>query len=192
MNGNGYQKPARLPKLAMTDIVHGWWPGVGTHCAHCAGRLWLNPPTLGVPGSIACLLCDRETHTVLERVYEMPDFSGYAPKLGRPPVEQPAPKPRYEPIRECVDCGALRSARINRPRCRDCEDRRKRQAGHGARVLAVLAEAQAPLRSHEIAVVVGLTPDAVRRLIGRARRAGAPVVNLGKRKGYRLRKEMAS
>lgn len=78
--------PPRLPVVAMTDLVRGWWPGLSKVCSHCTGRMWLTPPTLGVPGSVTCLLCERETATVVERIIVWPDFSDLPPvKRGRRP-----------------------------------------------------------------------------------------------------------
>lgn len=75
--------PPHLPVVAMTDLMRGWQP---PYCLRCRSRMWVDVPTLGVPGCIACLMCCTTAATVLDRLplpFARGDIS--RPRRGRPP-----------------------------------------------------------------------------------------------------------
>ena len=174
------QSPVRLPVVAMADLQNGWWPGVPTRCQYplCGGLMAYTPPDR-FNGRVACVSCSRETYEVVDRIYTVPAFPQV--RRGRPKKDRPLTRPL------CRVC-ATRQARHASQHCRRCAPKRGHYEvykRHTPAVLELLQRSDRPLKSHEIAAVIGAAPHTIRHLIRLAQKNGAQIETVGH--GYEIR-----
>ncbi len=141
-------------------------------CPYCTGKafapVWpegsVDRPRGSYCGSLDCLLCGRTVATLVVGTRMTPERFRALPSKQR--VLKPAPR-RFGP---CLDCGHS-TGRLDAVRCRACNQHLRSEQSLVARMVELLGQ-YGPLTVLDISRHLGISSDAVRKMIRRARQGG--------------------
>lgn len=152
----------------MNEIIDGWFAGLARTCADCGGRLFLSPPLDCTLGHVSCGMCGREAAEVITARRPLPSFANMPrSRVGRPPA---AIRPRVYRTHACAECGVTQ-IQLHRTRCYSCDRQRMARESQPSRMLDLLRDGQAVPKA-DLRVALGVTEDALRHVIKRARHDG--------------------
>lgn len=158
---------------------------------HCEGQLWREVPTADQRiTDVTCSLCARTVAELIQDDYEPMTAAQFAalPKAqgqrrGRPEVrlEQSV---RFRP---CPECG-LGNVATWRQRCQDCAQMRQWDRSLCRRVVDWLSD-EGPLHRDILAARLGVSLEALRKIVGRTRAHGYEITTTGNGGLYTLVEE---